>query len=86
MILLIVGILASCQTVQKTTEPLTIPSLANMRPTRPTLEKLPEDNTAEALRIQTINLSRLMSTIQLWERYDTAREGYYQTVIEIIQR
>lgn|GEM_PF-4899364 len=37
MILLTVGILTSCQTVQKTSEPLTIPSLANMRPTRPEL-------------------------------------------------
>ncbi|WP_041395051.1 hypothetical protein [Parasphaerochaeta coccoides] len=63
-----------------------MPPLAAVRPQRPVLEKLPEGNTSEALRLQTINVTRLMGSIELWEKYDEIRNEYYQTVIRIIQR
>ena len=83
-ILLTVGILVACQTAQVRTEPIEVPPLATAIPTRPTLERLSAD-TSEALKAQTINVSRLTKYGIDWERFFVLAESYYQTVIDIIQ-
>ena len=79
-----VGILVACQTAQVRTEPIEVPPLATAIPTRPTLERLSAD-TSEALKAQTINVSRLTKYGIDWERFFVLAESYYQTVIDIIQ-
>lgn len=61
-----------------------VPSLATAKPTRPTLERLPAD-TSEALKTQTINVSRLVRYASDWEKFFSFAEDYYQTVIRIMQ-
>ena len=84
MVLLMVGMLVACQTTLPQTDPIEVPVLASARPTRPTLERLPDD-TSEALKTQTINVSRLVRYASDWERFYSIAEDYYQTVIRILQ-
>lgn len=77
--------LVSCQSAQIPSEPIEIPPLVAMMPTRPTLERLPTDNTSQSLKTQTINVSRLVKYASDWEKFFNVAENYYQTVMMIIQ-
>ncbi|MGD1832513.1 MAG: hypothetical protein ACPKOP_04120 [Sphaerochaetaceae bacterium] len=81
MILTIIG----CQTATPVLpDPIEVPTLATQQPERPTLERLP-DNTSEALKTQTLNVSRLVRYASDWEKFYDLAENYYLTVIQFIQ-
>lgn len=71
-----VSTIIGCQTaIPVQPDPIEIPTLTAQRPERPTLERLP-DNTSEALKTQTLNVSRLVRYASDWEKFFDLAENY----------
>jgi PBP1b-binding outer membrane lipoprotein LpoB len=85
MVLLLVLMLNSCQTVPIQQSRIEIPELNIRAPSRPVLVEIP-DEPIDAIRSLTLNLSILEGYVRLLEMYSESIREYFISIVTILNQ
>lgn len=77
MTILLISILVSCTTPVTTATNKVLFTDFDPPPTRPILDKIPDDDLVEAIRQLGINQVDLTTTIEKWEQHQGRENAYY---------